>query len=108
MQNPIPELIQKFIIYKKPGFLPQKSKALTSSNYHRIQYFLLKICTRFLLTNVYKRVFGISFILFISRAINKNVKNECVETRSFYFLQITQDLNKNKKTRTYRFVDIGK
>ena len=53
-------------------------------------------------------VFGISFILLMSRAINKNVKNECVETRSFYFMQIAQDLNEIKKICTYPFVDIGK
>ena len=29
-------------------------KTLTSSNYHRVQYFLLKLRTRFLLTNLYK------------------------------------------------------
>ena len=45
--------------------------------------FLLKLRTRFLLTNVYKRVCGIFFILFRSWVINKSVKSECVETRSF-------------------------
>ena len=34
-----------------------------------------------------------------SWVINKNVKNECVETMCFWFLQITQDLNKIKKSR---------
>ena len=48
-------------------------KTLTNSNYHRVQYFLLKLRTRFLLTNVYKRVFVIFFLLF----------------RSFFFLQIS-------------------
>ena len=41
-------------------------------------------------------MFEIFFILFI----NKIVKNECVETRFFLFLQITLDLNKIKKTQT--------
>ena len=56
MQNLIPKLRQTFIISKKPGFLSEKSKTLTSSNYHRFYYFLLKLCTCFLLSNVYKRV----------------------------------------------------
>ena len=34
-----------------------------SSNYHRVQHFLLKLRTRFLLTNVYKRVFSIFHFL---------------------------------------------
>ena len=54
----------------------------------KINIFLLRFCTRFLLNNVFKRV---------SLFINKNIKNECLETRSFLFLQITQDLNKIKK-----------
>ena len=45
-------------------------------------------------------------ILFRSWVINKNVKNECVETRFFWFLQITQDLNKIKKNPEHPFIDI--
>ena len=48
------------------------------------------------------------FILFRSWIINKNVKNECVETRSFWFLQINQDLNEIKKNPEHSFVDIDK
>ena len=33
------------------------------------------------------------FFCFVNK-FNKNLKNECVETRSFLFLKITQDLNK--------------
>ena len=47
-------------------FLPEKLKTLIHSNYHRVEYFLLKLGTRFPLTNVYKRVFGIFLILFRS------------------------------------------
>ena len=39
--------------------------------------------TRFLLNKVYKRVYGIFFILFRSWVINKSVKSEYVETSSF-------------------------
>ena len=48
-------------------------KTLTSSNYHKVYYFLLKFCTRFLFINVYKTEFGIFYILFKSWVINKNV-----------------------------------
>ena len=69
------------VILKKPGFLLEKLKTLTSSNCHRIWLFLLKICKCFLLNNVYKSVFEICF-MFRSWGINKTVKNKCVETRS--------------------------
>ena len=75
------KLRETSIILKKPGFLFEKLKTLTSSNYHRIQLFLLKFCTHFLLNNVYKSMFGICF-MFRSWVINKNIKNKCAETRS--------------------------
>ena len=34
--------------------LSEKLKTLTSSNYHKVQYFMLRFYTRFLLKNVYK------------------------------------------------------
>ena len=46
MQNPIPKLRKTSIISKKPGFLSEKFKTLTSSNYHGVKYFLLKFSTR--------------------------------------------------------------
>ena len=70
-----------------------------SSKYHKLQYFLLKLFTRFLFTNTYKRVFGIFLILFRSWVICKN-KKDLVSTHSFFtFLLITQDLNKMKKKK---------
>ena len=55
-------------------------------NFAHVSYLAIstKGCSRFFL------------ILFRSWVINKNVKNECVETRSFLFLQVTQDLKKIK------------
>ena len=100
MQNLIPNFRQSSIISKKPGYLSEKLKILMSSNYHKVYYFLLKFRTCFLFNNVYKRVFRILLILFKSWVINKNVRNECLETRSFWFLQMTQDLNKIKKSWT--------
>ena len=62
MQNLIQKLRQSSIVFEKPGILSENLKTLTSSNHPIVQYFLLKLRTRFLLTNVYKRVAG--FFLF--------------------------------------------
>ena len=50
---------QSSIVFERPNILPENLKTLTSSNYPTNQYFLLKLRTRFPLTNVYKRVCGI-------------------------------------------------
>ena len=66
MQNPVPKLRQSSIISKRPIFLSKKVKTL---------YYLLKFCTQFFLSNIYKRVFSSFFILFRSSVIKKIVKN---------------------------------
>ena len=66
MQKTIQKLSQISIIFEKAGILSETLKTLTSSNYPAVQYFLLKLRTCFLLTNVYKRVCGVFFILFRS------------------------------------------
>ena len=60
------KFIQSSIVFEKPGILFENLKTLTSSNYPTVQYFLLKLRTRFLLTNFYKRVCEIFFVLFRS------------------------------------------
>ena len=59
MQNPIQKFRQSSIVFEKLGILFRKLKTLTSSNCRRVEYFLLKFYTRFVLTIIYKRVFGI-------------------------------------------------
>ena len=59
MQNVIRKFRQSSVVFEKPGILPENLKTLTSSNYPTVQYFLLKLRTRFLLTNVYKSMCGI-------------------------------------------------
>ena len=71
MQNPIQKFRQKSIHFEKSGILSKKLKTLTSSNYHRIDYFLLKLRTCLLLTNVYKRVLGIFFIFLDLKLFSK-------------------------------------
>ena len=108
MRNPIQKFRQGSIVFEKPGFLSEKLKTLTSSNYHRVQYFLLKLATRFLLTNLYKSVFGI-FLFCLDLALFAKIKKDLVSTYSFFtFLLITQDLNNNKKNPEHPFVEIVK
>ena len=109
MQNPIQKFRQSSIVFKKPGILSQNLQTLTSSNYPAVQYFLLKLCTRFLLTNVYKRVCEIFFLFYLDLELFAKIKNDLVSTHSFVtLLLITPDLNKIKKNSTYPFVDITK
>ena len=49
---------QSSIVFEKRGTLSENLKTLTSSTNPTVQYFLLKLRTRFLLTIIYKRVCG--------------------------------------------------
>ena len=62
MQNAIQKFKQGSIVFEKPRILPENLKNLTSSNCPTVKYFLLKLCTCFLHTIVYKWCLG--FILF--------------------------------------------
>ena len=48
MQNTIQKFRQGSIVFEKSGILSENLKTLTSSNYPAVQYFLLKLRTRFL------------------------------------------------------------
>ena len=92
----------------KPGTLSENLKTLTSSNYLTVQYFLLKLRTRFLLTIVLKMCVGF-FIFYLDLELFANIKKDLVSTHSlFALLLITQDLKQNKKNPTHPFVDITK
>ena len=94
MQNTIQKFRQSSIAFEEPGILSENLKTLTSSNYPTVQYFLLKLCTRFLLTNVYKRLCGIYFIL-LDLELFAKIKKDLVSTHwLFALLLITQDLKK--------------
>ena len=56
MQNPIQKFRQSSIAFEETSVLSENLKALMSSKYLTVQYFLLKLRTHFLLTNFYKRV----------------------------------------------------
>ena len=96
MQNPIKKSRQSSIVFMKPGILSESLKTLTSSSHPTVQYFLLKLCTRFLLTNVYKRVFGIFLFCLDLELFAKIKKTWFLHSFFFTFLLTTQDLKKKK------------
>ena len=79
MQNTIQKFRQSSIFFKKPGILSENLKSLTSSNYPTVQYLLLKLRTRSLLTNVYKRMCGI-FLFYLDLELFEKVKQDLVST----------------------------
>ena len=85
MQNTIQKFRQSSIVFEKPGILPENLKTLTSSNYPTVQYLLLKLRTRFLLTNVYKRVVGI-FLFYLDLELLTKIKKDLVSANSFFTL----------------------
>ena len=73
MQNPIQKFRQNSIIFEKPYILSENLTFLMSFNYPTVKYFLLKLRTRFLLTNVCKSVCGVFFILFNLELIKREL-----------------------------------
>ena len=97
MQNTIQKFRQRSIVFEKSGVLSEDLKILMSSNYPTVQYYFLKLRTRFLLTNVYKRVCGI-FLFYLDLELFAKIKKCLVSTHSFFtLLLITQDPNKIRK-----------
>ena len=80
MQNSIQKLRQSSIVFEKSGILSENLKTLMSSNYPAVQYFLLKLCTHFLLSMSTKRVCETFVILFRSSVICKNLKRHGLYT----------------------------
>ena len=108
MQNVIQKFSQNSVVFEKPGSLPENLKPLTSCDYPIIQYFLLKPCTRLLLTNFYKSVCRIFFILFRSWVICKKLKRPGFYKLVFYTFINNSRSKQNKKNPTHPFVDITK
>ena len=99
MQNNIQKFRQISVVFEKPGILSENLKTLTSSNDPTVQYFFLKLRTRILRINVYKRVCGVFLILDLE--LFANILKDLVSTHSFFtLLLIIQDLNKIKRSHT--------
>ena len=85
MQNPIQKFRQISIVLQKPGILLENLKTLTSCDYPKVQYFLLKLRTRFLLTHVYKRVCEVSLFCLDLESFPKIEKIWFLRTCFLYF-----------------------
>ena len=97
MHNPLLKFRQSSIISEKPGYFSEELKTLTSYSYHRILYFLVTFCTRFLLTNAFKRLSGF-FLFCLDLELLINLVSVSVQKLDlFLFWQITQDQKKTKK-----------
>ena len=79
MQNAIQKFRQSSIVFEKPGILSENLKTLTSSNYPTVQNFFLKLCPRFLLTIVLKRI----FLFYLRLELFANIKKDLVSIHSF-------------------------
>ena len=93
MQNTIKKFRQSSIDLENSDTLFENLKALTNSNYPTLQCILLELLTRWLLSNLYKRVCGVlglqlfakikkelgfyklDFYTFINNLIYKKIKN---------------------------------
>ena len=97
MQNTVQKFRQSSIVFEKPGILSENLKTLTSSNYPTVQYFLLKLRTRFLLTSVYKRVCEI-FLFYLDLELFAKIKiKPGVYTLIFYNFINNSRSKQNKK-----------
>ena len=97
MRNIIQKFRQTSIVFKEPGFLYEKLKTLTRSNSHRVQYFLLKIRTRFLLTNVYLSVCSRFFKFNLDLELFAKIRKHLVSTHWFFTFINTSRSKLNKK-----------
>ena len=100
MQNTTRKFRQSSIVFEKPGILSENLKFLASSNYPTTQYFSLKLRTRFLLTNVYKRVCGV-FLFYSYLKLFANIKKKtCFYTLAFYTFTNNSRSKQNLKNPT--------
>ena len=83
MQNPIQKFRQSSIVFEKPGISSESLKTLTSSDYPTVEYFLLKLGTRSVLTNAYKKVWGI-FLFCIDLELFAKIKKTWFLHNRFY------------------------
>ena len=79
------KIIQGSIVFEKTGILFENLKTLTNSNYPAVQYFLLKLCTCFLRTNVYKRVCRIFLFCLDLELLVEIKKTWSLHTRFLHF-----------------------
>ena len=87
---------QSSTVFEKPSILSENLETLTRSDYHTVQYFLLKPRTRFLLTNVYKRVCR-SFLFCLDLELFAKIRQTWFLHTRFYIFSNNSRSKKNKK-----------
>ena len=97
MQNPIQKFRKSSIVFEKPGILSENLKTSKSSNYPTNQYFLPKLRTSFLLTNVYKSVCGIFLFCLDLELFEKTKKRPGFCKLAFYTFINNSRSKQNKK-----------
>ena len=95
------------IVSEQPVISSENFKTLTSSNYRTVQYFLIKICTHFLLTNVDKRECGI-YLFCLYLELYAKIKWSGFYTLVFYIFVNNSRSKHNKANPKHAFVDIIK
>ena len=108
MENLKQKFRESSIVFEKLGILSKKSETLTSSNCRRVEYFLLKFCTRFRLTIVYKSVFGIFFFIWFRSRVICKLQNNLVSTVTETIFINNSRPKQNKKYPEHPFVEIVK
>ena len=85
MQNTIQKFRQSSIVFEKSGILSENLKTLTSSNYPTVQYFLLKLRTRFYLPMSTKGCVRL-FLFHLDLELFAKIKKDLVSTHSLFTL----------------------
>ena len=98
MQNLLPKIKENPIISEKPGYLSEKLKTLTSSNYHRFNNFYCNFAHISNLIMSTKECLRFFVNLFRCENVKNLVSMNVYKPRLFQFFQITQDLNQNTST----------
>ena len=102
MQNPIQRFRQSSIVFDKPDILSVNFKTLTSSNYPTVQFYLLRLCTRLLPTNVYKNLCGIFlFCLDLELYLQKLKRPGFYILVCYTFINNSRSKQNKKKSRTF-------
>ena len=107
MRKPIQKFRQRSIVFEKSGILSENLKTLTSSNYAAVQYFLLKLCTRFLLTNSTKGCGGFFLFCLDLQLFAKNKKTGFYTLVLYIFISSSRS-KQNRKSPEDPFLEIIK
>ena len=99
---------QSSIVFKRSCILFKNFKALRSSNYPTVQYFLLKLRTPFLLTNVFNKVCGILFYFVQIVSYFQKLKRPGFQILLFDIFINNSRSKQNKKNTELTFLNIVK